>query len=272
MVTGVQGSRARSALAGTRFGDVRWVDETTSTNDDLRRLAQAGASGDVVLVADHQTAGRGRLGRSWEAPPKSSLLVSVLVRVGLDPAQAHLVSTAAGCAATEACAQVADVRPKLKWPNDLVLVDERGAVRGKLAGILAESIIDGDRLDAVVVGVGMNVNWPEQLPPELDGIAISLNHVVGADVDREDLLVALLERLAVWLGPIDTADGRARLLAHYRAACSTLGARVRVELANESFQGEAVDIDGDGHLVVIDEADRERRTVVAGDVVHIRSA
>jgi BirA family biotin operon repressor/biotin-[acetyl-CoA-carboxylase] ligase len=271
MVTGVQGSRARSALAGTRFADVRWVDRTTSTNDDLRELALDPTSEDVVLVADHQTAGRGRLGRRWEAPPASSLLMSVLVRVALAPSQAHLVATAAACAAADACAQVAGFEPALKWPNDLVVLDDRGEVRGKLAGILAESIVDGERLDAVVVGIGINVNWPEQLPPELDGIAIAVNRVVGQEVDREDLLIALLERLAVWLAPIGRVDGRADLVARYRATCSTLGARVRVELLGETFEGTATQIDDEGHLVV-DADDGTRRTVVAGDVVHVRPA
>jgi BirA family biotin operon repressor/biotin-[acetyl-CoA-carboxylase] ligase len=272
MVTGVQGSRARSALAGTRFADVRWVGETTSTNDDLQALVLEGTTDDVVLVADHQTAGRGRLGRTWEAPPASSLLVSVLVHVALDPAQAHLVATATACAAAEACERVAGVVPALKWPNDLVIVDGDHIVRGKLAGILAESVVEAGRLEAVVVGVGINVNWPAELPAELDGIAIALNHVVEREVDREDLLVALLERLEVWLAAIEHPAGRAALLRRYRAACSTLGARVRVELSSESFEGTAVAIDDDGHLVVAHDADRRRREVVAGDVVHVRPA
>jgi BirA family biotin operon repressor/biotin-[acetyl-CoA-carboxylase] ligase len=271
MVTGVQGSRARSALEATGFADIRWVAETASTNDDLRALALDETSTNVVLVADHQTAGRGRLGRTWEAPPGSSLLVSVLVRVALEPRQAHLVATAAACAAAEACERVAGVVPALKWPNDLIIVDDRDAVVGKVAGILAESIVEGERLDAVVVGIGINVNWPETLPPELESIAIALNHVVGRDVDREDLLIAFLERLAVWLDPVETAEGRAALLARYREACHTIGARVRVELTGETFEGTAVEIDDDGYLVVED-ADGRRREVVAGDVVHVRPA
>src|SRR5262245_29768744 len=142
MVTGMQGSRARSALEGSRFADVRWVVETDSTNDDLLLLAREGAAEGILVVADHQRAGRGRLDRTWQAPPGSSLLLSVLMRPGVAPVQAHLASTAVACAAVEACIGVAGAAPRLKWPNDLVVLDPDGAVRGKLGGILAESIVD----------------------------------------------------------------------------------------------------------------------------------
>ena len=113
----MHGSRARSALAGSLFADVRWVDETGSTNDDVLEIARSGGPEGVVVVADHQTAGRGRLDRSWEAPPATSLLLSILVRPPLQPEQAHLVSTAVAVAAVEACEEVAGIAPVIKWPN-----------------------------------------------------------------------------------------------------------------------------------------------------------
>src|SRR3954452_9552408 len=122
MVTGMQGSRARSALEGSRFADLRWVAETESTNDDLLRLARDGAPEGIVLVAEHQRSGRGRLDRTWHAPPGSSLLISILMRPALAPADAHLVSTAVACAAVEACAGSATADARLKWPNDRVVV------------------------------------------------------------------------------------------------------------------------------------------------------
>lgn len=268
MVTGMQGSRARSALAGTRFADLRWVSETASTNDDLLALAREGAADGIVVVADHQTAGRGRLDRSWQAPSGSSLLVSLLVRPDLPPADAHLVATAVGCAAVDACAEVAGASVRLKWPNDVVVLDEVGLVVGKVAGILAESIVDEERLGAVVVGIGLNVNWPDDLPDELRGVAVALNHVVGHDVDREDLLVALLRGTERWIDQLGDVAGRARLAARHRELCATIGSPVRVELAGEVFVGRATGISDDGHLVV--ETDEGRREVVAGDVVHVR--
>src|SRR5687768_9699564 len=116
MVTGMPGDRAKQALSGTRFG-VRWVTETGSTNADLLEAARDGAAEGAVLVADHQSAGRGRLGRSWEAPPGASLLMSVLLRPTLALDQVHAVTAAVGLAAAYACHAVAGFRPGLKWPN-----------------------------------------------------------------------------------------------------------------------------------------------------------
>jgi len=166
MVTGMQGDRATSALKATRFTDIRWLPETGSTNADALELAAAGAPEGLVVVADHQTAGRGRLARTWEAPPGASLLVSVLLRPDLEPADAHLAVSAMAIAAAEAVAEVAPLHPVLKWPNDLLVMSGAKYDGRKLGGILAEAVIEGDRLGAVVVGLGLNVNWPADLPAE----------------------------------------------------------------------------------------------------------
>src|SRR5215213_8668179 len=193
-----------------RFVDVRWVDETDSTNSRLLEEARAGAPEGVVLVADHQTAGRGRLGRRWEAPPGSSLLVSVLVRPDVPVDRGHLVTMAAGLAASDACQAVAGVRPGLKWPNDLVVDD------AKLAGLLAESVVEGDALRALVVGMGLNLT---AAPAE--GATALADHTAAA-VDRRTLLDAWLTRLDARL------DGLDEVLADYRPRCATLGRQVRV--------------------------------------------
>jgi BirA family biotin operon repressor/biotin-[acetyl-CoA-carboxylase] ligase len=252
----VVGDRARARVAGTRFADLRWTAETGSTNQDLLALAAQGAPEGVVLVTDHQTAGRGRLGRQWQAPPGASLLVSVLLRPALAIADGHLLTAAVGVAAAEACEQVAGVTPALKWPNDLVLDDR------KLGGILAESTVGGDRFDAVVVGLGLNVSWPAELPPDLASSAVSLGHAVGHDVDREELLGAFLTRLDRWYPP------GTDLAARYRELLGTIGREVRVTLPDGDLEGRAVDVTPHGHLVV--ESDGTRRTVTAGDVVHLR--
>jgi BirA family transcriptional regulator, biotin operon repressor / biotin---[acetyl-CoA-carboxylase] ligase len=269
MVTAMSGDRARSQLATTRFTDLRWVAETGSTNDDVLALARAGAPEGTVVVADAQHAGRGRLGRVWQAPPGSSLLLSVLLRPPLPPQQAHLAAVAVACAAVEACTAVAGIQPEIKWPNDLLLPARPGQRGGKVGGILSESIIEGDRLDAVVVGLGLNVNWPPELPEELEGIAVALNHVVGADLDREGILIVLLSELEDWCEHLTTPEGHERLLEHHRRHCSTIGARVRVELSGESFEATAIDVSADGHLVVELDAGGGVREVTAGDVVHV---
>lgn len=260
----------RGALSGTRFASVRWVGRTGSTNADLVEEARRGTAVPAVLLAEAQTAGRGRLGRVWQAPPGSSLLLSVLDRPPLTPREAHLTTTAVAVAAAEAVESLAGLAPGLKWPNDLVVEDgRRGSGTRKLGGVLAESVVEGDRLGAVVVGIGLNVAWPEELPPELEGIATSLRHEVGRAIDRVELAAALLRGADAHLAALDEDDGRRRLLDGYRRRCTTLGRDVRVEVAGGEVLGRAVGIDGDGHLEVVDDEGR-RRVVAVGDVVHLR--
>jgi len=270
MVTGVRGDPARSTPRRGRFGDVRWVAETGSTNRDLLDLARAGAPDGIVLVADHQTAGRGRLDRTWVAPPGASLLASVLVRPRLDPADAPLLTVA--MALSVADADVArPARARLKWPNDVV-VD--GEPPRKLAGILAESVVDPTGELAVVVGVGVNLLWPAPLPPELEALAetaTALNLVTGTAVERDDVLADVLQGFERRCARLEDPDpsGRAAVVDEARAVSATLGRRVRAELGPGTLDGTAVDLDERGDLVVVDDAGH-RHVVVAGDVIHLR--
>jgi BirA family biotin operon repressor/biotin-[acetyl-CoA-carboxylase] ligase len=275
MFTGVAGDRARARLAGGRFGDVRWVAETGSTNADARALARDGAPEGIVLVADHQTAGRGRRDRRWEAPPGAGLLLSILLR---PPTRVLSCATmAVGVAAAEAVEAVAGVRPGLKWPNDLVWPGDGSAPDRKLAGILAEAdwppgsdVASGprrpnpDERAVVVVGIGINVEWPDEL---VEG-GIALNQITSAPVDREDLLVALLQRLDHHDRAV-RSEGAAALLAIWRERSATLGRRVRVDLGAEEVVGTASDVTDEGHLIV-DTDEGDRRVVAVGDVVHVR--
>lgn len=273
MVACVKGSSATSRLTGTRFGEIRWVEQTGSTNADLLSEAVRGAPDGLVLVADHQTAGRGRLDRRWSAPPGASLLVSVLLRPSSAPSDAHLLTTAAGVAAVDACRRVAGVTPGLKWPNDLVILAGDRFAQRKLGGILAEARVEGDRLDVVVVGLGLNVEWPPDLPPELAEVAVALNHVAGRSVDREELLVEWLRTLDGLLAALDTPDGRADLLERARRASATIGRSVRAELPDGSVvEGVATALGDDGHLVVAPLAGGPTVEVAVGDVVHLRHA
>ncbi|HUR23602.1 MAG TPA: biotin--[acetyl-CoA-carboxylase] ligase [Acidimicrobiales bacterium] len=196
-----------------RFSDVRWFAELDSTNRLAADLARAGAPDGVVVGAGHQTAGRGRRGRSWDSRPGASLLVSVILR----PAP-PLVTLAAGVAAAEACEAVAGVEVGLKWPNDLLLDGV------KLGGILSELVGD-----AAVVGLGLNLAWAPA------GAAM-----LGRGADREVLLDAYLAGLAA---PGDVLD-------RYRERCTTLGRRVRVELPAGAVEGVASGVDDHGRLLV----------------------
>ena len=192
-------------------------------------------------MAAHQTAGRGRLGRNWEAPPGANLLCSVLLRPDLPVDRLHLAVGAVALAGRAAALEVGGVHAGLKWPNDLLVEDGR-----KLAGVLAESA-----LPAVVVGIGLNVGWA---PP---GAAC-----LGPGVLVEGVLDCLLVHLDRLVRDWDA------VVAEYRRACVTVGQAVRVELADETFTGTAADVTDEGHLLV--DVGMCLRTVAAGDVVHLR--
>ncbi|MCC5953308.1 MAG: biotin--[acetyl-CoA-carboxylase] ligase [Acidimicrobiia bacterium] len=256
---------ASASAAGFR---VRWVADTGSTNADLVEAARSGEPDGAVLVADHQRAGRGRLDRRWVAPPGASLLTSILLRrPELGPDDVPLVVSAVAVSAAAACADHTGIRPGLKWPNDLVIGS--GAQTRKVGGILAEAVVVGGAVEAVVVGLGCNVRWPQDLPDELDGVATALNHHSERCVTVPDLLVTLLEHLGPTVDGLSSERGRGSLLDLYRRSCSTLGQAVRVELGKETLTGTAVDLDARGRLVV-ETADGGRTVVNAGDVVHLR--
>lgn len=249
--------RVRADLASrTRFNDIRLLEVTDSTNRVVADLAADGAAEGVVVAADLQTAGRGRLDRTWEAQPGSGLLVSVLLRPTTLPlSRWHLVTEAAGLAARDGCVEVSGFRPELKWPNDLISDD------GKLAGILAESTSG-----AAVVGMGLNVHSG---PPG----SAWLDHLAGVTVSRPDLLVAWLRSFDRFLDDWELVSSR------YRSECSTVGKVVEVELAGGRLTGTAESIDEEGRLVVRQAGGRDGAgagaalvVVSAGDVVHVRPA
>jgi len=216
---------------------IEHVASTGSTNADL--LAVSAARPDrSVLVADHQTAGRGRLDRSWDAPPGTNLLASLLFHVV--PAPASELTRRVGLAAIAAAEEVAGVRAGLKWPNDVMVGD------AKLAGILAQRSAAGP----VVVGIGLNVRWAPAGAARL-----------GTGIDVPAVLAALLAAYDALPADIDE---------EYRRHLSTLGRHVRVELPGGSLEGIAVDVDPDGRLVVVDSCTITHRLDV-GDVVHVRA-
>ena len=242
--------------------DVRRFTEIDSTNTYLLGEARRGAPAGTVARADHQRAGRGRLGRRWEAPAGSSLLISLLLRPVLPADAWHLATASVALAAADACSDSAGVVPRLKWPNDLV-VDQR-----KLAGILAEAdpSAPGGPPDSValVIGLGLNVSWPG--PPDAAGT--SLSEEAGRPVEVDRVAEAFLERVVPWAERLDTPEGRQMIAGALRERSDTLGRRVRVVLADDELIGTAVDLDPAGHLVV--EGPGGRRTIAAGDVVHLR--
>jgi BirA family biotin operon repressor/biotin-[acetyl-CoA-carboxylase] ligase len=221
------------------------LDEAASTNDEARTLARDGAPHLSVVVANHQTAGRGRLGRRWESAPGAGLAASWVARPPFAVERWTLIPLFAGVAACDAIRARAKVEASLKWPNDLV------TARGKLGGILVEA----EPPAFAVVGLGVNVSHTA-FPPGLEATSLALE---GAQrLDRADLLAHALRGFAAALGDPGAA------LARYRELCATLGRRVRVQRRGGDVEGIAEDVDASGALVV------DGAPVQSGDVVHLR--
>jgi BirA family biotin operon repressor/biotin-[acetyl-CoA-carboxylase] ligase len=252
-------AQVSAACVGELWTSVDVVERTGSTNEDL--LARGGPAGQV-LVAEEQTAGRGRMGRTWVSEPGAALTFSVLLRpTAVPPHRRGWLPLLTGVAVATAVRSVAGVPAVLKWPNDVL------AGEAKLAGILAEQ--SGD---VVVVGIGINVATPlSALPVSAAGLPATSLRAEGSDVAREVVLIEVLRELErCYLAyRADPDPGRSGLQASYRELCATLGRPVRVELPGDrTIAGVAQDVDADGRLLL---RDGETLTPVsAGDIIHLR--
>jgi BirA family transcriptional regulator, biotin operon repressor / biotin---[acetyl-CoA-carboxylase] ligase len=237
----------------------RWVflRQAVSTNDVARELACEGAPEGTLVVAEHQTAGRGRLNRRWHAPPGSSLLLSLVFRPSLAPHQMQWLTMACGLAVVDAVAASTGLQAGLKWPNDVLI----GAC--KVGGILTEVELRGEEVDHAVVGIGLNVNLdPRQIPEDLPVPASSLSHELGRPVDRLDLLRVLLQAvedryMALRRGRSPHEEWAQRL--------TTLGQRVVVRQGGERLEGVAEGVGAEGALLLRLPDGRQKR-ILAGDI------
>ena len=239
-----------------RFPAVRLkrVARTRSTQDIVLHAARSGAAEGLCCLAGEQTAGRGRQGRAWSAPPGSALLVSVLLR--RSPAVASGVPFAAGLALVDALAATAGVSAGLKWPND-VLVQGR-----KLAGILCEVAPTGAQEGRIAIALGLGVNLRVDAYP--DGAAgISLHDVVERPPDADTLFRAWIDRLWVRLDTLERG-GIPAIVADWRGVAIGLGHAVTVRSGAETLEGVAVDVEDDGALLV--RSGDAMHRVLAGDV------
>jgi BirA family transcriptional regulator, biotin operon repressor / biotin---[acetyl-CoA-carboxylase] ligase len=247
---------------GGRWRKVEVITETSSTNADVAERARAGEPEGLVLVAESQVSGRGRLGRHWTAPPRSGLTVSVLLRPPVPVAAWSWLPLLTGVAVAEAVSRSTELPTTVKWPNDILVGDR------KLAGVLLERV-DSPAGPAAVVGIGLNVTLRADERPVASATSLLLEGVPAPDrtvVLREILRV--LDRLyAAWLEAAgDTTSG---LADSYNRRCSTIGRQVRVEVPSGGpVEGRAVRIDRGGRLVVA--TTRGEVAVGAGDVVHVR--
>lgn len=253
----------QSELATKRLGTkFHYFQEIDSTNSYARRLADAGAPEGAVVIAEHQSDGRGRLGRSWESPPYRNLYFSLLLRPTLAPAHAPQITLMAAVALADTVAEFIVEPPAIKWPNDILLQGK------KLAGILTESSCDAKRIEFVILGIGVNLNFPrERMPETIRDRATSLMEVAGNSFSREPVLRRLIQDLDRCYGTLEDF-GFDAIAPRWQARFGLKGKTVRVEMGGDVLIGQAVGIDRDGALLVEDDRG-ERQRVVAGDVTAI---
>jgi BirA family biotin operon repressor/biotin-[acetyl-CoA-carboxylase] ligase len=250
-----------SRLGPTRVigRDIRVFEQTTSTNDIAARLARDGIKEGVVVFAESQTHGRGRLGRQWVSPARKGLWLSILLRPNLPPQAATRVTVAAATALARAISGQTGLAPEIKWPND-ILIDGK-----KVVGILTEMTAELDHINEVILGIGVDVNLSAaELPPDLRKTATSLKIESGQAVDRAGLAVAILRELDRDYGRVVRGQFEA-VSAEWQQCCTTLGQEVSIRIGERVIRGRAEALDAEGALLLRTEHGRLER-IVGGDV------
>ena len=246
----------RRARAGSDFGsDLRYVEETDSTNTLAAALPPGTWRSGTTLFTDYQRAGRGRNGRTWLAPPRSSLLLSVVLSPPPGIQLSDFVALSA-LSVADAVAAVTELRPRIKWPNDVHIAGR------KLAGILLEHRQSPEN-QRLIIGMGINANVPVESLRPLGAAATSLQVETGEEVSRTDLAIALLDSLDMWYRCF-TLEPDA-VFGAWRSRLDTLGAELEVHDNAGVWSGRAIELQRDGGLIV-ERDDRERRIVHAADV------
>ena len=242
--------------------EVCCFDVVESTNIEANRLARENAPEGTLIVANAQTKGRGRIGRSWASPPGSGLYLSIILRPDCPPNRFPRLTLTAGVAVASAIQQTG-IKPQLKWPNDILIADR------KVGGILAEAVFDRRRIDFAILGIGINVNTEcDELPVSVRSLATSLRLSLGKPLSRIDLLQTLLHLLEPWYESF-CAGNFETILDAWCEFDNTLGRVVDVFLPERRLVGIAEALEPDGTLLVRDKRGCVHK-IVAGDVVHCR--
>ena len=246
-------------------GSFIWLESVGSTNDHAIALAKDGAPGGTVVAAETQTAGRGRLGRKWVSPAGLNLYFSVILRPELSASDVPLITLMCAVEAASALKAATGAEVKLKWPNDLLL-DGR-----KLGGILVESHMRGAQVEFVVAGLGININSrQEDFPVEVRDIATSLFIAASRKHPRAPILKSVAESVIKGAGALakDGSDGAEEMLFMWKIMNATLGRRVRAGDTGQEHEGQAIDLDENGMLLVKKDSG-EVVKIISGDVVFL---
>ncbi len=249
----------REALKSTMFSKhINLFDQTDSTNRQAKNLWVRGAPEGTLVLAERQTAGRGRRGRTWQSPGNVNLLLSILLQPPVKSERAFVLTMILALAAVDAVYDICGLRPMIKWPNDLY------AGGRKLAGILTEFSVREKRIEYMVLGMGLNVNWDPDESPDILGPATSLLRETGHRINREDLLVRILGCFDEAYKTLQSGE----IMGFYRkwnACAMILGQEVEVESQGKTLRGKALRIDEKGALILRDAQGLDRE-ILHGDV------
>lgn len=237
------GRELNTSVVGTKIEIMRTVD---STNEEIKRRAVRGAKSGLIIVAESQSGGKGRLGRSWSSEVGEGIYFSFLLKPDMPPSEISAITLSAGYAVCMALREYTGLDAKIKWPND-VLINNK-----KVCGILTEMAAQIDMVDYIVVGIGINVNH-KSFPEELSGKATSVYIETGRDTDRNELLREVIKRLDIIMAEFLTGMPESRK-NHFKELCITLGRQVTTVHGGTEIKGTAVDVSCDGDLVIRDDS------------------
>ncbi len=240
-----------------------FLESVDSTNTFAMELAEKGSPHGTIVIADKQTKGKGRLGRTWVSPPKSNIYMSAIMRPEIGPKDATLLTVMAAVACAEGIKNSSGLDVRIKWPNDLVVYDK------KLGGILTEMKSDPDRILFAVVGIGINVNAGlRNFPPDIRDTATSVKKELGKAQSRTAVVAEILKSMNRW-HDILAKEGKRPLIEEWKRRLTTLGRKVRVFVGSESLTGIAEDVDGEG-LLILRLPSGAARKISSGDVTMLR--
>jgi BirA family transcriptional regulator, biotin operon repressor / biotin---[acetyl-CoA-carboxylase] ligase len=253
-------------LACKLFGHrIYYYPETGSTNDEAFSLGNAGAPEGTAVIADSQTGGKGRLGRSWHSPRGANIYTSVILCPKMESSEVSRIPIMTGVAVAEVLDDYCPGKISLKWPNDVLLNDK------KVCGILSAAKITDMKIDFIVLGIGINVNMSgNQFSEEIRGTATSLFVETGREFSREDLIISLYENLEKWYKQL-TLNGFGGIKEKWLNMTPMFGQKVEVVFKDEIIAGKAAGLDDDGSLILVDERNKEIK-VIAGDATIIKPA
>jgi BirA family biotin operon repressor/biotin-[acetyl-CoA-carboxylase] ligase len=244
-------------LIGT---DIHFMEQVDSTNLHAKRLAEQGFSDGMVIIADEQLKGKGRLGRAWSSPKGKGIWMSIMLKPNINPAQAAKLTLLTACAVNKAILHTCGIDAKIKWPNDIVCNGK------KLCGILTEMIAELDEIHYLIVGIGINVNLDkDEFPEELHSIATSIKIEKGEEVSRKELVKSILNNFEVYYKRFLETGGISQFMPEYREKSAIIGKEVNIISSGTQLKGMVLDISEEGQLLVKLEDGRVKE-IISGEV------